>query len=42
MRLIPNADPLKKPYLVIASAAYSEQVGKKRQDGGKSGEMINL
>tara|TARA_B100000029_G_scaffold513658_2_gene613893 strand:- start:702 stop:1007 length:306 start_codon:yes stop_codon:yes gene_type:complete len=31
--------PLRKPYLTRAFSAYREQVGSKRQEGGKSGEI---
>jgi hypothetical protein len=34
--------PFKKPYLETASAAYSEQVGVKRQAGGSHGETAYL
>jgi len=33
--------PLKTPYLERDSTAYSEQVGVKRQDDGKWGEMVS-
>jgi hypothetical protein len=38
-RLVAFAAPTKIPYLSIACLAYSEQLGKKRQQGGNADRM---
>jgi hypothetical protein len=42
IRLIPKNTPFPAPYRRIASYMYSEQVGVKRQAGGKAPEMCFL
>ncbi len=39
MRLNANQPPFSAPYFSMASNAYCEQVGTKRQQGGVYGEM---
>ena len=41
-RRIASQVPLNGPCFVMASMAYSEQVGTKRQDGGVRGDMNRL
>jgi len=39
MRLNASQPPLSAPYFSIASSAYCEHVGIKRQQGGRQGEI---